>query len=156
MMAEVPHSEDIVFVAFSGEEQGLYGSAAFVEELPDGEKSRVRGVVTMDMVAYSRAGASGPLGVLIETESAHSDFARRFVEAAAEVTKLRVTTSFNPFGSDHVSFLEAGLPAILAIDADWNRYAHYHKTTDTPDKLTPELAHEILKMNAAVTALLAR
>ncbi|NDE13495.1 Zn-dependent exopeptidase M28 [bacterium] len=160
VMADVPHSEDIVFAAFSGEEQGLYGSAAFVEKLveglPEQETSRVRGVITMDMIGYSRSGTSGQPGVIIETESQYSDFARRFVEAAAEVTNLRVTTSFNPFGSDHVSFLDAGIPAILAIDADWNHYAHYHKTTDTPDKLTPELAYEILKMNAAVTALLAR
>lgn len=156
VMAEVPHTNDIIFIAFSGEEQGLYGSAAFVDELPAAEKERVRGVVTMDMVAFSKSGASGPLGVLIETENVHADFAGVFVDVAAEVTKLRVATSYNPFGSDHVSFLDAGLPAILAIDSDWNRYPHYHKSTDTPDKLTPELAHEILKMNAAATAILAR
>ena len=79
-----------------------------------------------------------------------------FADAAAQVTKLQVSTSYNPFGSDHVSFLDVGLPAILAIDSDWNRYDHYHRTTDTADKLTPELAHEILKMNAGALALLAQ
>jgi len=154
VMAETPHSQDIIFVAFSGEEQGLYGSAAFVDELPDLEKERIRGVLTMDMIAYAKGGNGGPLGVLIETESEHAAFARHFTDAAAAVTKLQVSTSYNPFGSDHVSFLDAGLPAILAIDADWNRYGHYHRSTDTPDKLTPELAHEILKMNAGALALL--
>ncbi len=154
VMADTPHSHDIIFAAFSGEEQGLYGSAAFVAELPDAEKKRVRGVVTMDMIAYSKGGSA--LGVLIETESVHAAFARTFSDAAAAVTKLQVSTSFNPFGSDHMSFLEAGLPAILAIDADWNRYSHYHRSTDTADKLTPELAHEILKMNAGALAILTR
>ena len=156
VMAEVPRTHDIVFVAFSGEEQGLVGSAAFVEKLPESERARVRGVLTMDMIAFAKAGNSGPLGVLIETESEHAAFARRFADAAAQVTKLQVSTSYNPFGSDHVSFLDVGLPAILAIDSDWNRYDHYHRTTDTADKLTPELAHEILKMNAGALALLAQ
>ncbi len=155
VMAATSHSHDIIFVAFSGEEQGLYGSAAFVDELPDSEKERIRGVLTMDMIAYAKGGNNGSLGVLIETESEHAAFARNFSDAAAAVTKLKVSTSYNPFGSDHVSFLDAGLPAILAIDADWNSYGNYHRSTDTPDKLTPELAHEILKMNAGALALLA-
>ncbi len=155
VLAVMPRVHDVIFVAFSGEEQGLHGSAAFVEGLSTAERSRIAGVITMDMIAYARNGAQGRLGVLIETKRDFAGFARLFIEAAAQVTKLQPSTSYNPFGSDHVSFLDEGIPAILSIDADWDSYGHYHRTTDTPDKLTPELAHEILKMNAAVAAALA-
>ncbi len=37
--------------------------------------------------------------------------------------------------SDHASFDDIGVPAIMITDTALFRYAHYHKATDTPDKL---------------------
>ena len=37
--------------------------------------------------------------------------------------------------SDHWSFWEAGYPAIMVTDTALYRYPHYHKATDTPEKL---------------------
>ena len=37
--------------------------------------------------------------------------------------------------SDHWSFWQAGYPAIMVTDTAPFRYPHYHKSTDTPDKL---------------------
>jgi len=37
--------------------------------------------------------------------------------------------------SDHASFWQAGYPAIMITDTAFFRYQHYHKETDTPDKL---------------------
>ena len=37
--------------------------------------------------------------------------------------------------SDHVHFWQAGLPAIMITDTANFRYIHYHKMTDTPDRL---------------------
>ena len=37
--------------------------------------------------------------------------------------------------SDHIHFWQAGLPAIMITDTANFRYAHYHKMTDTPDRL---------------------
>lgn len=155
VLAGMPRAHEVVFVAFSGEEQGLHGSAAFVESLSAQQRQQIAGTITMDMIAFARSGAQGKLGVLIETTRSFAAFGRLFADAAARVTKLQVSTSYNPFGSDHMSFLDEGIPAILSIDVDWNSYGHYHRTTDTVDKLTPELAHEILKMNVAVAAALA-
>jgi hypothetical protein len=44
--------------------------------------------------------------------------------------------------------------AILTIDNDWNRYPHYHRATDTPQYLVPNMANQILKMNLAAIATL--
>ncbi|MEY4631782.1 MAG: hypothetical protein RIQ81_1902 [Pseudomonadota bacterium] len=155
VLADGPRAHDIVFVAFSGEEQGLHGSAAFVQALSPQQRQGILGAITMDMIAYASSGSQGSLGVLIETTRSFANFGRLFADAAARVTTLQVSTSYNPFGSDHMSFLDEGIPAILSIDKDWDDYGHYHRTTDTPDRLTPELAGEILKMNAAVAAALA-
>jgi Zn-dependent M28 family amino/carboxypeptidase len=37
--------------------------------------------------------------------------------------------------SDHASFWKAGYPAIMITDTAFFRYQHYHKATDTPEKL---------------------
>jgi hypothetical protein len=37
--------------------------------------------------------------------------------------------------SDHWSFWQIGVPAVMATDTAPFRYAHYHEETDTPDKL---------------------
>lgn len=44
---------------------------------------------------------------------------------------LQVALSDNSFGSDHVSFQRAGIPAILGIELDDTNYPHYHRVTDT-------------------------
>ena len=37
--------------------------------------------------------------------------------------------------SDHWSFWQAGYPALMVTDTATFRYPHYHKASDTPDKL---------------------
>jgi Zn-dependent M28 family amino/carboxypeptidase len=44
-------AHDLRLILFGGEEQGLYGSRQYVEALPASERSRVRTVINMDMVA---------------------------------------------------------------------------------------------------------
>jgi hypothetical protein len=41
---------------------------------------------------------------------------------------------------------------VLSIEGDTGVYPHYHRTTDTPDHLTPEMAGEILRMNIGALA----
>jgi hypothetical protein len=38
--------------------------------------------------------------------------------------------------SDHRSFWRQGYPAVMATDTAFYRYRHYHRQSDTPDKLT--------------------
>ena len=40
--------------------------------------------------------------------------------------------------SDHGSFRQHGYPAIMVTDTAFNRYPHYHRPSDTPDKLDYE------------------
>jgi Zn-dependent M28 family amino/carboxypeptidase len=40
--------------------------------------------------------------------------------------------------SDHWSFRRHGFPAVMVTDTAFNRYAHYHLPSDTPEKLDYE------------------
>ncbi|MEI6397380.1 MAG: M28 family peptidase [Pseudomonadota bacterium] len=141
----------LIFVAFSGEEEGLVGSKAYVINLPQDIKSRIKSVLTMDMIGYSKDDSED---VLLETASKFKPLSDQYAAAARLVPGLRYFTTFNPFGSDHMPFIDADIPAILTIDNDWGDYPTYHRTGDTIDKVSRDMGLAILKMNAATLAVL--
>ncbi len=57
--------------------------------------------------------------------------------------------------SDHASFWQAGYPAIMITDTAFFRYQHYHKETDTPDKLDYKSLARVTRGLVDVTAELA-
>jgi ABC-type amino acid transport substrate-binding protein len=123
----------VVFVAFTGEEAGLIGSRAFIEEetLPP---ARIRGVFNMDMISRQPDGAirldGGPKGkVLVDL----------LVRLAPQVPmKLAVDTHPDWLQrSDQGAFLSVGIPAVLFSCED---HEDYHKVTDSADKIDAQLA----------------
>lgn len=146
----------IVFMCYAGEEQGLYGSAAHVDALQaDGDLGKVKGVVVMDMIGYS---ANAQLNA--DYESYSQAYLNRFGAAAATYApELDVVTSLNPFGSDHMPYLDAGVDqTALGIESDYDSYPYYHHSGDTPEHIGPNaqaMGGAILKTNAAVLADLA-
>lgn len=150
-------SRSILFMCYAGEEQGLIGSRAHVQSLINaGSLASVDAVVIMDMIGYSQ---DADLEALYESSSTHSSFLMQFGDAATTyVPELSVITSTNPFGSDHVPYLNAGVQTVLAIENDWDIYPHYHRSTDLPANLGPNvmpMGGAILKTNAAVIAEIA-
>lgn len=141
----------LIFIAFSGEEQGLIGSKAYVRSLSSDVRSRIKGVITMDMIGYSKDDSED---VLLETATQFKDFSDRFAAASKLVPGLNYYTSFNPFGSDHMPFIDNDIPAILTIDNDWGDYPSYHRSTDTIDKVSREMGLAILRMNVATLAVM--
>ncbi|HET7197704.1 MAG TPA: M28 family peptidase [Burkholderiales bacterium] len=57
----------------------------------------------------------------------HSDFPSQSLAAPAFVPGVT--------RSDHWSFRRHGFPAVMVTDTAFNRYPHYHRATDTPEKL---------------------
>jgi len=88
----------------------------------------------------------------LETSIKYSYLHKEYTEAAKFYTKnnLQIITSVNPFGSDHMSFINLNMPGILIIDGDWGVYPNYHRITDTIDKINVPLAMDILRMNVAL------
>jgi hypothetical protein len=144
----------ILFMCYAGEEQGLHGSYAHVQSLQgSGDLAKVQAVVTMDMIGYS---ADSTLDVLFESSATWSAYLNQFAAAAATyVPALRVTLSTNPFGSDHIPYLNAGKKTLLAIENDYDSYPYYHRSTDTPVHVgvnAQAMGGAILKTSASVIA----
>lgn len=150
-----PPGPTMLFICYAGEEQGFYGSEAHAASLvAAGNASKVRAVLDMDMIGYT---ADADLDCLLETSAPFAPLAEVLAAAADAYTPLRIVTSLKPYGSDHVPYLERGISAVLTIENDWDDYADYHRTTDTPDKIAPSLvmAEQILRMNVGAVAALA-
>ena len=141
---------DLRLILFGGEEQGLFGSRQYVSSLSTVQSKRIRAVVHMDMIATLNA---TPPTVLLEGSGLSQPVINGLADAAATYTTLKVQTSLHPFNSDHVSFLNANIPAVLTIEGTDDANSNIHSANDTLVHINFDLALEILKMNLAFVAL---
>ncbi|MCX6117124.1 MAG: M28 family peptidase [Proteobacteria bacterium] len=148
VLSKMEINRKLVFIAFSGEEQGLLGSKHHVSELAPQEGDQIEYVINMDMIGYSK---DLTYDVLLETSSKFKTISDKLATMASQ-TRLNVFRSYNPFGSDHMPYINRGIPAVLTIDNDWDDYVDYHKTTDRIDNVVKDMGWEILKMNVGTVA----
>ena len=113
------------FVLFGAEETGLDGSELFVSRLTTEERETLSALFNYDVVA----GNAPPL-------AAGSDGLLDRAEELAEREGLDVEFSPRPgeIPSDHLSFLEAGIPALILTSPDFDRI---HTAEDTLANLDP-------------------
>lgn len=114
-LANNPLSEQIWFVFFDGEEDGLWGSRRFVEQNPEIVRG-LKGMLNLDMVGVN---VSGALGIGGSSE----------LRALADCNTLQIACGSAPGGgSDHIPFAQAGVPVLFFFRGlDPN----YHRPTDT-------------------------
>lgn len=152
VLASLGAAADVLFVLFGGEEQGLFGSKQFVAAGQGFSPGAVAGVVNMDMIGSDNTldtPGAPQFGVLIEGAEISRTLVEKLSASAAAYTSLDVTVSFDPHDSDHFSFIEAGIPAVLTIEGEDAANHAIHSANDTMDRVKPALAVEILKMNLA-------
>ncbi|MCX4803509.1 M28 family metallopeptidase [Streptomyces sp. NPDC058682] len=150
LLAPVALSSTLQFVAFSGEEQGLWGATEYAAELhaTDGEVYRV---VNLDMVGRPPVDGSvtveRDLGNAVpDNDAASKAFAAVMAQAAADHTALPVM--LGPiFASDYMPFEAHGDVTIGAYEGEGN--PHYHETSDTPDTLDYGYLADVTKMTLA-------
>ena len=142
-------THDLRLILFGGEEQGLLGSRTYVAQLSQADRRRLRAVVNMDMVGNQNTPAPG---VLLEGAPVSQTVINALADAAATYTTLAVQTSLNPFASDHVPFIDAGLPAVLTIEEADSANGDIHGAGDTADKVETALAAQIVRMNVGMVA----
>ena len=140
---------DLRFVLFGGEEEGLFGSQQYIENLPSADRGRIRAVINMDMIGTLNAPTPS---VLLEGAAVSQPLIDELASAAATYTSLEVQTSLHPFNSDHVPFIERGFSAVLTIEGTDSANDNVHTANDTLDNIDNDLALEILRMNVATTA----
>ena len=144
----------IRFLLFSGEEQGLYGSIAYVQQLKAaGEMTRVKAMINLDMVAFD---PTSPLDVMLEGKQISHALSDR-LQAAAQTyaPNLKVYRTDDAWGSDHVSFLDAGVPSTLTIEYEYDGNSNEHSPKDLFEICNLDLAVGILRMDVAALCELA-
>jgi Peptidase family M28 len=149
VLKDHPAVHDIRLILFGGEEEGLFGSRQYVASLPVAQRKRIHSVVHMDMIATMNVAAPS---VLLEGDQSSRAVIDGLADAAATYSHLQVQTSLHPFNSDHVSFLDAGIPAVLTIEGTDDANHHIHSAGDTLDHISFDLALDILRMNLAFVA----
>jgi hypothetical protein len=150
--ADREFEKSVQFVLFDSEEQGLNGSYHFVEEAV-AEGRNIIAAITADMVTWY----SSNYAVIIEGQSPWEWLMSIMEENVTAFTPLGHRKDYFSWGSDHVPFQQAGIPAFLAIDWDWNNYPYYHTISDTWSNIsaTAEIGYEITKACAATLAVVA-
>ena len=120
---------DVIFAAFSGEEEGVLGSAHLVHAWQDKDK-KLGGIVAMlnmDMVGRMQGNRLQVLGA--ETATAW----RELVGAACDARKVDCAASGDGYGpSDQINFFSAGVPVLHFFTGT---HGDYHKPSDTTDKI---------------------
>ncbi len=148
-LREHPALHDLRLILFGGEEQGLLGSRHYVEQLSAAERQRISAVINMDMIGVKN---SETATVLLEGAPLSQSIIDQLADAAAAYTSLTVETSLTPYASDHVPFIDAGLPAVLTIEGADSANSNIHSANDSLNTLDLDLALEVLRMNTAAIA----
>jgi carboxypeptidase Q len=133
----------IRFAFFSGEEQALLGSRAYVERHRD-ELGRLRAVVIMD------SGAQVPRGFKLHGRADVEAAARAVLAPLSSLGASGVSLDAS-FDMDHGPFLAAGIPVFTLWVDDGDYDTHHHAASDTFEKVDPRL----LALDTAVMAVAA-
>jgi len=167
----------VYFVAFAAEEAGLWGSDAFANALmlnslpgscrnaPPEFSSFLQGhkrqrihrdrkatnqAIIMDEVGWRSPKLQRPT-VNLESYDWTASLLDHLAASNQEYNgnHLDVVHSSNPFGSDHMSWLDREWPAVLTINGDDEAYPAYHSSQDTIEKVSMDMVANITKMNFA-------
>jgi len=164
----------VAFVAFAGEEPGLLGSEAYASSLlstksmmekclpsvpGNASASSFLGfssrrskdsfkAIVMDEVGWQSPALKTPT-VNLEAYDWTGEVMEQLAHASADHNgdSLTVVHSNNPFGSDHMSFLNRRIPAVLTINGDDEAYPFYHTSGDEISQVTGSLVAKVAKMD---------
>ena len=119
-------AQQIWFVSFDAEEDGLVGSAAFVQQLPNSTLSSLKAMLNFDMVAVNNNLSVGGSSELVSLIRGINPSIGQFTDFA---------------GSDHASFYAAGVPSVFF----WRGFEpNYHQPSDS--SVDPKLLEETVQI----------
>jgi hypothetical protein len=141
--ATAPPRRSVIFLAVSGEESGLLGSAYFTTNPPVPIGKMVANL-NLDMIGRNWKDSIVVIG------QEHSDMGATMLRVAAAHPELGITPMPDPwpqenfFGrSDHFNFARRGVPALFFFNGT---HEDYHQPSDSPDKIDAEKAARIVKL----------
>jgi hypothetical protein len=144
LLATMEPKRTILLISFSGEEQGLLGSRLYVRE-PVRPLAATKAMINVDHAGVG----NGRLTVGV------TDLDREAVLKAGRMAGLAEKLDVVGFfpGGDHVPFKEAGIPTVTVVTG--GPHPDLHRTTDTADKVKPELLEMAARFTLALTWQLA-
>ncbi|HUS20128.1 MAG TPA: M20/M25/M40 family metallo-hydrolase [Terriglobales bacterium] len=138
----------VLFIAFSGEEIGLLGSAYWVNH-PTKSLDKAVAMINMDMI-----GRIKPDGRIFLGASGSGSNFKEIIEQVSAKHQLKLETSGAGSGSsDHISFLAKQIPSLFFFSG---LHADYHKPSDTAEKIESGQAAKLLNFIADLTQELER
>jgi Zn-dependent M28 family amino/carboxypeptidase len=125
----------ITFILFTGEEQGGTGADTFI-------KNHEAEIPKMDAVLIHDTGTGKVFSVALEDQWETAGLMGEIYQPLQEVFDLQPLSTRYFGSSDHVPFLNKGVPAYFCVQLpDHYREAH-HSQTDTFDKVIPDQINE--------------
>ncbi len=137
----------LIFIAFTGEENGLLGSQRFIDNPPGGFAAEdYYAMVNLDAVGRLEGKSLQVFG----SDSAYEwPFMAQGIGFTIGVDSEMIAETIA--ASDHVSFLNAGIPAIHLFSGT---HSDYHRVSDSADKLDgPGMSDVALWLEEAVVYL---
>jgi hypothetical protein len=132
----------ITFVLFTGEEQGGIGARTFIKN-HDAELPKIDAVLIHDL------GTGRVYSIALENLWDTGPLMSEIYEPLREVFDLQTLSTHYYGSSDHVEFLDKGVPAYFCLPVpDHYREAH-HSQTDTFDKVIPDQINQGAALLAA-------
>ncbi len=132
----------IRFVLFSGEEEGLHGSRAYVKA-HEKEMPKISGVLVHDM------GTGRVKSIGLQGRYDLREIMEQAVEPFKETVNLEELSMRNMMGTDHLSFLPHGVPAFAVVQDEAEYRKTHHTESDTFDKVYPDEVNQGAKVLAA-------
>jgi aminopeptidase YwaD len=149
----------IVFLAFSGEEMGLLGSAAYTKK-PVAPLASTVAMLNMDMIGRLREGKLFVSGVgtspawkpLLEKLNGPSS-GHATASGNGSGSRFQMSYGEDGFGpSDHQSFYVRDIPVLFFFTGT---HDDYHKPSDTADKINAEGLKQIAELVREITVAVA-
>jgi hypothetical protein len=164
IMSQREFKKTIVFVAFAGEEVGLFGSTLYAEDARK-DNQIIDGVLNNDIIGSEVAGNgsidNGRVRVFSEDpDDSPSRQIARYVRDVGEryIPSMKVEMVFRADrfgrGGDHTPFNQRQYAAVRITTPNEN-YANQHTITDTSENTSIPYTTRVAKINAAALASLA-
>jgi Zn-dependent M28 family amino/carboxypeptidase len=150
ILSEVNLKSNIQFVLFSGEEQGQWGSTAYVNYLQT-NNTKLDLVMNLDMIGYPAFGLDNvvieyDVGNKFTTNDMYSKKVGQFIEQIA-LDYANLEALLHPLGkTDLIPFEAMGKTVIGIHDGGSKQNPNYHSTSDTPDTLDIEYFTSVTKL----------
>jgi len=132
----------ITFILFTGEEQGGIGADTFL-------KNHDAEIPKIDAVLIHDTGTGRVFSVALENLWETADLMQEIYQPLQEVFDLQPLSTRYFGASDHVPFLNQGVPAYFCVQLPAHYGEAHHSQTDTFDKVIPDQINEGAALLAA-------